>query len=130
MKKASLMARLREDYSKINKVVDVSETVTVLNRGHEYYHGKWFYFNLKFSDIDWETSIPAGYDEDELSWFILERVLHPSNHVGTSTDALGIRDTYEQNSWQYEDNYTLKASDELVFIVWHRDHPNVDKNLK
>jgi hypothetical protein len=93
---------------KINK----KDKISVYNRGILYYNGAEEDFKLHFSQIGWSTSLPKGYDDDDLNWFVIERVL--------TSECKGVdsKNSYTLNSYKYDTNDELIAEDNLKVILW------------
>lgn len=94
--------------TKINR----KDKISVYNRGILYYNGVEEYFKLRFSQIDWSTSLPKGYDDDDLNWFVVERVLTPECKEN------GSKNSYLLNSYKYDDKGKLIAEDNLKVVIW------------
>lgn len=93
---------------KINR----TDKISVYNRGILYYNGDEENFKLGFNQIDWRTSLPKGYDDDDLNWFVIERVLTPE------CKDIDLGNSYTLNSYRYDSNDELIAEDNLKVILW------------
>ena len=94
--------------------ISKKDKIHIYNREILYYNGIEEDFKLCFSQIGWSTSLPKGYDDDDLNWFVVERVL-TSECLSEEGER---KDTYILNSYKYGSNDELMAEDNLKVILW------------